>query len=111
MTGLPTSYIYYIDNGRLRMFAHYAEGGGQQLPGEHARVYNIPGGIKIYIVKKSGNKLQHFYLSKYGKNPKFMKEAAELYIKGQLTNDQTMLDQYRKKSQKYKVKTKRKRKK
>lgn len=116
-TQLPTSYVYVVDNGRLKSFPRYGVGHGDEaLPGEYALVYTKSTGtpskkestIKVFIIKNNGHIIKEFKSSIYNNIPKYHREAVEKYIFDQLSNPQQSILSFRKRKTKAKVKSKRK---
>ena len=97
---IPTSYAYYYENGKLKSFPRYGIAGEDvSLPGEYALFYTEKVGTsskndmiaKIFVIRNGGNVIKEFRSSKYGNNPKFLREAVETYIASQLSNPQQTL--------------------
>jgi hypothetical protein len=116
MTPIPTAFAYYVMNGELKRSPRYGSGYEDEvLPGEYALFYPEKVGsanskdmiAKVFIIKDSGHVIKEFLSSRYGNNPRYLREAVEGYIKQQLVNPQQTLPTLRKnKRSKSKVKRK-----
>ena len=115
---IPSSMLYTFENGKLKRTERYGQSvSNDPLPANYALFYpekvgsaNTPNMIaKIFVIRGDDRKIKEFYSSKYGNNPKFLREAVESYIKNELSNPQQTLSLERKrKLKKSKVKRTRK---
>jgi hypothetical protein len=113
MTPIPTSFAYYIMDGQLKRSPRYGSGYEDEvLPGEYALFYPEKVGsvnskdmvAKVFIIKNNGHEIKEFRSSKYGNNPKYLREAVEGYIKYQLSNPQQTLSLRKRKKSKSRIK-------
>lgn len=115
-TPLPTHMVYFIESGSLKKYPRYGTGYADiTLPETYALLYTKQTGsvsspntvMKVFVIKQDDKKIKEFYSSKYGNNPKNMREVVEAYIKYELANPQQTLATTRKRKQS-KIKSKRK---